>query len=129
MKNKIPFSVVVLSMLFVSGCSLLGGATGTSVAKKLNPGMTKEKVLVALAHGATGLNERINHTVGTDGWNELLELKPVAQSMKTSEDKTGKKIHTCSEISRSWGFMGYDIFYLYLSEKDILIGFTQQHIN
>jgi hypothetical protein len=129
MINKYFILIASVFILSLSGCSLFGGRPGGYVADALKPGMNKEEALSVLSRGATFIEEKSLHVRGSESWNQLLELKPLRETLRDSEERTGMKAQTCSEVSRMWGFMGYDVFYLFLSEEDVLLGYTQWHFN
>lgn len=116
-------------MLQCAGCSLLGGKTGSTAAAKLKPGMTKDEVLQALSQGATSVKEKLYRSLNKQSWDNIIESKPVLIALRNAEEETGIKVHKYVEVSRTWGLAGLDIFHLFLSEDETLIGYTQKHIN
>jgi thiamine kinase-like enzyme len=116
-------------MLQFAGCTLLGGKTGSMVAIKLKTGMTKDEVFYVLRQGATSVEERSYRSLINQSWDNIIESKAVLTALRDAEEETGTKIHKYIEVSRTWGMAGFDIFHLFLSEDETLIGYNQQHIN
>jgi hypothetical protein len=128
MRKKQGYIFLIVT-LFCSGCSLFGGKTGFDVADRLKPRMTKTDVFNTLSQGATGLWESSSLNLDTQNPEEIIKEKPVLIALKRSEKETGIKAYKCVEVSRTWGFMGFDVFYLFLSKEETLVGYTQHHIN
>jgi hypothetical protein len=121
--------ISILLMLLCPGCSLLGGKTGSTVAAKLKPGMTKDEVFHTLRQGATSVKEKSYRSLISQTWDSIIEAKPVLSALRNAEEEKGMKVHKYIEVYRTWGMAGLDIFHLFLSEDETLIGYTQQHVN
>ena len=121
--------ISILLMLLCVGCSLLGGKTGSMVATRLRLGMTKDEVFQALRQGATSVKEKSYRSLNDQTWDNIIESKPVLTALKEAEEETGIKVHKYIEVYRTWGMAGFDIFHLFLSADETLIGYNQQHIN
>ena len=116
-------------MLQCAGCSLLSGKTGSMAATRLKPGMTKDEVFQILRQGATSVKERSYRSLINQSWDDIIESKPVFTALRNTEEETDSKVQKYVEVSRTWGMAGFDIFHLFLSEDETLIGYNQQHIN
>jgi hypothetical protein len=121
--------ISTLLILQCAGCSLFGGKTGSMVAVKLKTGMTKDEVVQLLRQGATSVKEKSYRSLTNQTWDSIIEAKPVLNALRNAEEETGMKIRKYIEVYRTWGMAGFDIFHLFLSEDETLIGYNQQHIN
>ena len=128
MRKKFKIISILLTLQF-AGCSLLGGKTGYTAASRLKTGMTKDEVFQTLSQGATSVKEKSYRSLINQSWDNIIESKPVLTGLRDAEEETGMKVHKYIKVYRNWGMAGFDIFHLFLSEDETLIGYTQQHIN
>lgn len=122
--------LVLASSLLTTGClySALGVRHNYTVAEGLHVGMPADECLEVLANGGRVLiDEELPIGTYVDRAEKL--RSHWVPSLERAERDTGLQAATALVVTRTWGFMGFGAFVLFLDEDRQLVGYHLDHFN
>ena len=122
--------LMLASGLLTTGClySALGVRHNYTVAEGLHVGMPADECLEVLAEGGrVAIDEELPIETFVDRAEKL--RSHWVPSLERVERDTGLRAATALVVTRTWGFMGFGAFVLFLDEHRQLVGYHPDHFN
>jgi hypothetical protein len=132
-------------LLFLAGCALLAGCfglsggpisgrkTGFRVASQLKAGMSRAEAFARLAEGGALIST--SHFIRDEKGAFVLvdgrggDVAALHKYISAAPAQDAERVKHAYAVGRSWGFFGYDDFYLFFDDADILMLHRMLHVN